>query len=375
MPEPLAFTGERFLPSCSGEIWLEHWHRYAFASQYATGLTVLDVASGEGYGSHMLAQQGAGFVAGVDLSPEAASHAASRYGDRANYIAASCALLPFADAAFDMVVSFETIEHISAADQTRMLAEIRRVLKPEGFLLLSSPNKKTYSDDRQYRNEFHLHELYRSELDELLSQYFPSIRWFGQKLAFNSVIWPESANLGASWLAEQNSSIERADAFPAEAMYFLALCGQSQAVHPGKVSETSLLVDANDAVYHDYEKSVRLNVHLDALLQERERLIVERDNQLETKNAQNLEREGMIVERDRIIAERDALLEMRTSQMSERERLIEERDALLALRTGQLDELHRRVADDENQLAGLRQALSDRSSWRWWLKRAFGLVR
>ncbi|MDP2827017.1 MAG: class I SAM-dependent methyltransferase [Sulfuricellaceae bacterium] len=370
MSEPLSFTGERFLPTCSGEIWLEHWHRYAFASQYASGLRVLDVACGEGYGSHLLAQQGAEMVVGVDISPAAACHAGSRYGDRASFIVGSCAVLPFPDQSFDRVVSFETIEHISAEDQERMLAEIRRVLKPGGLFILSSPNKKTYSDDRQYHNEFHLKELYRDELDSLLSPYFPATRWLGQKLVFNSVIWPDEGELGncTDWLQAGETGIERMESFPAEAMYFLVFCGQNQMALPAKETETSLLLDSADVVYRDYEKSIRQTLHLDTLLLERERLIVERDRQLEMRTTQLLERENMI-------AERDALLDLRTAQMTEQEGLIEARDGLLILRAEQIDVLNRLTAENEVHLEELKQALSNRSSWRWWIKHALGLVR
>src|SRR5262249_163054 len=76
------------------------------------------------------------------------------------------------------VISFETIEHLPEDDQPRMLAEFARVLVPEGLLLLSSPNKRRYSDDRAYRNPFHLHELYPADLEPLLDISFPYRPWF-----------------------------------------------------------------------------------------------------------------------------------------------------------------------------------------------------
>ena len=70
----LHFDGERFVPECQREICYEHWHRYAFASQFAADLKVLDAACGEGYGAYLLAGSAAEVV-GVDLSEEAVAHA------------------------------------------------------------------------------------------------------------------------------------------------------------------------------------------------------------------------------------------------------------------------------------------------------------
>src|SRR5439155_10039614 len=102
----MEFTGERFVPACSGEIAYEHWHRYAFARRIAGGRRVLDVACGEGYGAALLAGV-ASEVVGVDIDAATLAHAAASYTDHANlrFMRGSCAALPFADASFDLVVS------------------------------------------------------------------------------------------------------------------------------------------------------------------------------------------------------------------------------------------------------------------------------
>src|SRR5258708_6669853 len=114
----LTFTGERFLPDCSGEIAYEHWHRYAFARRLATGKRVLDAACGEGYGSALLAANAAEVV-GVDIDVATLDHASARYApiERLRFVHGSCAALPLADASIDLVVSFETVEHLTEADQ------------------------------------------------------------------------------------------------------------------------------------------------------------------------------------------------------------------------------------------------------------------
>ena len=129
MNDELDFTGERFVPGAAGEIWYEHWHRYHFAAPLVAGSEVLDVACGAGYGSALLARR-ALRVTGADIAPSAIDHARRRYAGVANleFRQADCAALPFADASFDAVVSFETIEHI--AGQAAFLDEVRRVLRP-----------------------------------------------------------------------------------------------------------------------------------------------------------------------------------------------------------------------------------------------------
>ena len=159
LSDKLEFTGERFTPECVREIWYEHMHRYAFASQFIADKKVLDAACGEGFGSFLLADK-AQSVIGVDISKQAVSHATERYqADNLSYQVADCQDLPFEDDSFDCIVSFETLEHLE--QQSEMLAEFRRVLSKQGFLMISSPDKAVYTDEMKNDNPFHLRELYR----------------------------------------------------------------------------------------------------------------------------------------------------------------------------------------------------------------------
>jgi SAM-dependent methyltransferase len=258
----LAFTGERFTPECEGEIWLEHWHRYLFAQSFAKGRRVLDAACGEGYGSHLLAQVAAQ-VTGVDVSAEAVEHASRRYGHAAGliYQVGDCRQLPLPDASFDLVVSFETIEHVH--DQDAVLAEFRRVLRPDGILIISSPNKKVYSDDRNYRNEFHVKEFYGPEFGAFLRPHFRTVRLYGQKTVMHSAIWPEGVGADRATVAIEGQ--REANRIPYEPLYYLAVCGDQL-----PAAELSILGDADEWLVRHYEDGMRRMIRLDRELHERE---------------------------------------------------------------------------------------------------------
>jgi len=187
----LEYTGERFLPELSGNIELEHKHRYLYALAYAKGKVVLDIASGEGYGTALLASQAAR-VYGVDISEEAVAHAKEKYKlPNVEYRQGTCAKIPLPDNTVDFLVSFETIEHHTEHEQ--MLAEIKRVLKPGGLVLVSSPDKETYTDKPNYHNPYHIKELYKNEFETLFRLNFRNVDCLGQKVTFGSFIIPEEA--------------------------------------------------------------------------------------------------------------------------------------------------------------------------------------
>ena len=253
----LTFTGERFLPECAGEMIYEHWHRYLIAQQYVKGLRVLDVASGEGYGSHLLSKHAASVV-GVDVSVDAVAHALSRYpAGNLRYIAASCIRIPEPDASFDVIVSFETIEHIM--EHEAFLHEVDRLLAPGGLFIISSPNRPEYSDRSGYKNEFHVKELDRTELKVLLDPHFPAQQWFAQRAAFHSMVWPVDA-VATSAVA---LTADGESGFPAE-VYFLVFCARDANRVATVESQLSLVTDRELSVYAEWSRTYRENATLHA---------------------------------------------------------------------------------------------------------------
>jgi SAM-dependent methyltransferase len=204
----LTYTGERYTSEVSGEVKHEHHHRYLFALQFCDGKSVLDVASGEGFGSALLGRV-ASQVVGIDVSVEAVRHASANYGsDTVSFSVGDCVDMPISDASVDVVVSFETLEHI--ADQDRFLSEVKRVLRPGGVLAISTPNVEVCKDIATTPNPFHVKELDEAEFCSSLGVNFSYYRLFGQRSVVGSAIAPGSpelsdADLQQSFRADDNA--------------------------------------------------------------------------------------------------------------------------------------------------------------------------
>jgi SAM-dependent methyltransferase len=388
MRSDLEFTGERFVPGIAGEIAHEHWHRYAFARRFAAGLRVLDVACGEGYGSALLSEVAAEVV-GVDIAHDAVDHARTRYAHRRNvrFEQGSAAAIPLADGAVDVVVSFETLEHLPRAEQSRMLAEISRVLTKNGILVLSVPNPVEYSQARNYRNLFHLHEPPREELLAMLGVDFPAQRWYRQRRHFGSAIWSEDG--GGDLEAWEGSEAQVQPARLPAAMYHVIVAARAAAVLPAAAPAVSIFSDRDEVELARFDaqaaevlrldgllkerdaslaKSAEHVLHLEALVAAREQLVVERDAQLADVNAareaSEHARDAAQNERDEALRERDATAVARDEAAQARDdantALASTRQAVTAL-TAETDRLERAIAAQERIIAY-------RQSVRWWLK-------
>jgi 2-polyprenyl-3-methyl-5-hydroxy-6-metoxy-1,4-benzoquinol methylase len=150
-----------------------HINRYIFASEFARDKVVLDVACGAGTGSKYLVSKGAKKVTGVDISEDAIREAKiwNAGEKRAEFVHADAHSLPFPSCSFDVVVSFETIEHLK--EPQRFLFECARVIKKGGIFICSTPNKRiTTPIFRRPTNPYHVKEFYPKEFCELVGNYF-----------------------------------------------------------------------------------------------------------------------------------------------------------------------------------------------------------
>ena len=264
----LEFTGERFTPECVREIWYEHFHRYAFALSLAEGKRVLDAACGEGYGGALLATC-ASQVLGLDISAETISHANNRYArQHANLSfqqADVAALDALPSSSFDLICSFETLEHLQA--QEAMLAGFRRLLAPGGVLLVSTPDRHNYSEVPGFNNEHHVRELYRHEFEAMLAKEFLEIRLYAHKLAFQSLLWSLDGSRDsfmAQILDAQTQVTQGLDYAP---LYYVAACSNDPLP---RLPALSMFGDQAESVYAHYYHEIRKNMSAGQRIQELE---------------------------------------------------------------------------------------------------------
>lgn len=173
----LRFTGERIVPGQTEEaLFREHEERYVFAGQYVFGKDVLDVACGTGVGTEFLRVSGARTVWGLDIDPGAIAFAKARFTE-CSFAQSDASALCLPDNSLDLVVSFETLEHLT--DSRKFLQECQRVLRPDGILICSTPNRALSRWSAE--NPYHVREFYPSEFKALLESMFVCIELFGQR--------------------------------------------------------------------------------------------------------------------------------------------------------------------------------------------------
>lgn len=235
----LKANGERVIPELQHDelVYAEHLVRYRLAAQFAEGRRVLDVGSGEGYGTAMLAAARPEVVTGIDIDEEAVGHARESYGPM--FERADATRLPFDDGSFDLVVCFETIEHLD--DDKGAVRELRRVLADDGLLLISTPNQGEYLVE----NAFHKREYSLAEFDALLAEHFP------HRLPLYQQNWLLSGIFDVDTLAREDESnalgldlVKIAGLEPSRALYSVVMCGPSDRV-PQPTAVITAVFEAN----------------------------------------------------------------------------------------------------------------------------------
>jgi len=210
--------GERMIPEHhkTSLVYGEHIIRYNAARDLVKDRIVLDIACGSGYGSAVLAE-GATKVYGVDIDEATVSYAKENYGRKnIEYKVGSATKIPLPDNSVDVVVTYETIEHIK--NYKKFLDETKRVLKKDGLLLVSTPNDVEFIEG----NHFHIHEFEYKELMDLLGSYYTNTKpWLQGDWLCSGILSPEQMN--SEW--EQDISITNvAPKGVEQSIYFFVLC-------------------------------------------------------------------------------------------------------------------------------------------------------
>jgi SAM-dependent methyltransferase len=214
------FTGERLIPDQqrADDLYHEHIVRYIFAAQFVPGRAVLDAGCGAGYGAAALAAAGALSVLGVDIAPDAVAYAQQHY-QRAGltYAVADIAKIDVLAERFDLIVSFEVIEHLESP--ALLVEAAARLLNPDGLFVVSTPNPATYPAG----NPFHKHEMGQAEFVETLRQSFAALAMFEQDYATAIALRPNGVAHGAGW---QFVPADKVSAY--EPDYYVAVCAHQQ---------------------------------------------------------------------------------------------------------------------------------------------------
>jgi ubiquinone/menaquinone biosynthesis C-methylase UbiE len=215
---------------------------------------VLDIACGEGYGSYILANNSKSVI-GMDIDSSSITHANNKYNAKnLEYKQGSCLSIPLDDKSVDVIVSFETLEHL--AEHDTMLSEFNRVLKNDGIVVISTPDKKYYSDATGFTNEFHVKELYKDEFKSLLDAHWNQQIWYSQDLSFNSIMEKVETN-GSNYSSDiLNGNDFIKDKNIIKPMYHIVIASKNK-VHLSELPDLHLFADTEQSIYKHYNEVIK----------------------------------------------------------------------------------------------------------------------
>jgi GT2 family glycosyltransferase/SAM-dependent methyltransferase/glycosyltransferase involved in cell wall biosynthesis len=318
-PRLIEWTGERCVPWAPDvPVVYEHFHRYLWAARLVDDRWVLDLGSGEGFGAALLASS-ASHVVGLDIDELAVEHSQLNYaGANLEFkLGTALDLSEFGDASFDAVVAFEIIEHVR--EQETVLAEVARVLRDDGILIMSTPDRRMYGESRSEPNPFHEDELSIEEFHELLGRHFSHLALWGQRTITGSHIGALEHLASAGKAEASEFFIERAGeewrlASTPAALYCISLASKTP-LPAAPVAST--LADCGLELMRVKERDTLTAIHDKYLLSER--LLNER-----RELSERLEGDSQ-----RLASERQQLTEALERERADGARALRERDLRL----------------------------------------------
>lgn len=337
------YSGERFVPGIEDKkLAIEHMQRYRSISALVEGKKVIDIACGEGYGTAILAER-ASEIVGMDIDEGAVHRASEKYQkENLKYQIGNIASIPVEDHSVDVIVSFETIEHVSQKLQAQFLNECGRVLKEDGILIMSTPNKEVYSDKYNYFNEYHIHEFYHDEFVHFLKQKFKNVKMYNQAFQVASIL-SECEN------TERTMTYYTDAEYDDTGKYYIAIASNKELSLP----EIASVYMSEEGEYEQIMQRIlklqteekKRNVHiqkLDAEIafdrkrivelqngeEQRDRHIAELDQQicnLENDNSNLTKEKNRLEQRVSIFEEKEWLLKQHKEILQEKNQILEEK--------------------------------------------------
>ncbi len=346
----MEFTGERVVPGqVDPDLWQEHLSRYVLAANWVKGKRVLDAGCGCGYGSALLAATAAEVI-GVDAAQDALDYAREHYREKGlAFQQGDCAHLPFPAGDFGVITAFELIEHLPDADA--FLNEMRRVLRPGGKLLVSTPNRRYYTDEHAYKNPFHTREFDPAEFDAILARHFEHRALLEQNhvpaICFSLPGQALPLDLHATPAASRTASPH----------FLLAIC--SDAPLPPMRGLVSLEEGGN--VLREREQHIKkLETDVASLQKETSRELSERRTWAEKLQGELNEKAAFIAGLQKEFAEQAEWIKKLDKDIAERDARILERHAAVEKLE---EELRGSLAERQAAVEKLEAELKDRSAW------------
>ena len=347
------FTGERFVPGIDdAELEAEHYQRYYSVLPLVKNKVVLDAACGEGYGTNILSMNAAS-VNGIDINEDAIKRAKEKYQNKKNisFLTGSVAELPFPDKSVDVVISFETIEHISEELQFKFLSEIVRVLKDDGVLVMSTPNKKIYSDLNDYHNEFHVKEFYGDEFYAFLKSRFQFVQSYDQYFEVVSVIDKAERQTGTISYIKSNQCGD-------EGKYYIAVASNSEIVNANKMDITHVMMNARG----EYQQKNGRILELQEQVEARNEHLIKLDREIDIYRNRINELEKSIVDLNYLngqLTEQNVIGNQKIEEIAAQRDVAEEQSKNLQIRCENAEE---KVVQLEHQAEQLNLEVAEKNT-------------
>ncbi len=348
----MEFTGERVVPGkVEPDLLNEHLSRYLFARPLVEGRYALDVGCGTGYGTAVLAQT-ARKVLALDVSAESVAFAKTSYPARnADFLVADCRQIPLGSQTIDAAVCFEVIEHL--AEQETLLEEIRRVLRPDGLLAISTPNRIYYTEERKEVNPFHVREFNFDEFLTLLKRSFAHVEIaFQNHVASLFVGDPRQRRPLRCEMEPAEGDLERS------AHYFVAIC--SNAPLGDRSGDPLVYLPASGNLLRERDRHIESQAER---IRELDRRVLEQQKEYEAQSQWCLQLNQQMQERTewaQRLEQRIQELDTRVEELQQQHHSLENE---LKQRTDWAERLNQEVAERDQRLTKLQAEFDERTAW------------